>query len=160
MRLFMILFAGLVATSAPASAQAPGCGAGIAKDTEGAVEEKLNLDTGSYLRATCLDSGAIPFAISKSNLGTAAKAKLDRAIAWLMAHPERKATLAGHADDPGSDEYNLALGDRRAHSVLAYMTARGIAPARLSTITFGRFRPLPPDAGGNRNGRVEITLDK
>lgn len=133
----------------------PGCGA-----DESAVEKKLNLDTGSYLRASCLDCDAIPFAIGKSTLGKEGKAKLDKAIAWLIAHPERKATLAGHADDPGSDEYNLALGDRRAHRVLDYMTAHGIAATRLSTITFGRFRPLPPDAGRTRNGRVEIVLDK
>lgn len=157
MRLSMVLVAGLVAASAPASAQTPGCDPAIAQE---AIEEKLNLDTGAYIRSTCFDGGTIPFMVGQSNLGKDAKAKLDKAIAWLMAHPERKATLAGHADDPASDEYNLALGDRRAHSVLTYMTAHGIAPARLSTISYGRFRQLPTDGGRNRTGRVEIVLDK
>jgi peptidoglycan-associated lipoprotein len=153
----LIAGAGLAAASAPASAQAPGCGPEIAQK---ASEEKLNLDTGAYLRSTCFDGGTIPFTIGQSDLGKDAKATLDKVIVWLLAHPERKVTLAGHADDPASDEYNLALGSRRANIVLTYMTAHGIAPARLSTISYGRFRPLPADGGRNRTGRVEIVLDK
>lgn len=166
MRILIIMLAGIIAASTSASAQSrQGC------QPECSAEDALHLDAGSAIRADAIRKaqedaefsavvgGAIPFAVDHSTFGKGAEARLDKAISWLTTHPERKATLAGHADDPGSDEYNLALGDRRANVVKAYMTARGITPARLSTVTFGRFRPRPRDAGGERNGRVEITLD-
>ena len=147
----------LIVAGTPAIAQVkpdcpPRCGT---EAPSGTLDDRLNLDTGSAIRKQALDS--IPFAVGTSNLGKDAKAKLDRLIAWLKAHPERMARLAGHADEPGTDEYNLALGDKRANSVLAYMAAHGIEPSRLSTVTFGRSRPLPPDAA--QNGRVEVTLE-
>ncbi|OAN49759.1 hypothetical protein A6A05_13085 [Magnetospirillum moscoviense] len=135
------------------------------------MDDRFNLDTGSTIRKQALDSamrentavgpfanggGIIPFAVGSSNLGKGARAKLDPLITWLKAHPERQARLAGHSDDPGSDEYNLALGDKRANGALAYMAAHGIEPSRLSTITFGRSRPLSADA--KQNGRVEVIL--
>jgi peptidoglycan-associated lipoprotein len=105
---------------------------------------------------TANGGGIIPFAVGTSNLGQGAKAKLDPLIAWLKAHPERKARLAGHADEPVTDEFNLALGDKRANAVLTYMVAHGIEPSRLSTVTFGRSRPLSPDM--KQNSRVEVIL--
>jgi peptidoglycan-associated lipoprotein len=146
----------------------PRCGTEAPSTT---LDDRLNLDTGSAIRKQNLDramqentaegpvssgGGIIPFVAGTSNLGKGARAKLDPMIAWLKAHPERKARLDGHADDPGTDEYNLALGDKRANSVLAYMVAHGIESSRLSTITFGRSRPHSPDA--KQNGRVEVIL--
>ncbi|CAA6606431.1 exported hypothetical protein [Rhodospirillaceae bacterium LM-1] len=161
MRFRAMLIAGLVAAFAPIVAEAsqelaPPCGAG-----QGNVENMLNLDTGSYIRSANLNQGAvIPFAVGAFHLGKDAKDCLDKVIAWLSAHPERKAILEGHADDPGSEEYNLALGEKRANSVLAYMTANGVSPSRLSIVTMGRMRPLSQDAGAKVNGRVEIRLGK
>lgn len=99
---------------------------------------------------------SIPFAVGQYKPDQSGLAALTKAIAWLKAHPNGQVTLAGHADDPGSDDYNLALGDKRAAVVRAAMVAQGIAADRLTAITFGRFRPLPP--GGGHNGRVEIVL--
>ncbi len=161
MRFCLMLFAALVAAVAPMTADAsqdilPSCG-----QSQSSIEEKMNLDTGSYIRSANLDRGAvIPFAVGAFHLGKDAKNCLDKAIAWLQAHPERMAKLEGHADESGSDEYNLAIGEKRANSVLAYMTANGISPSRLSVVTMGRMRPLSQEAGGKLNGRVEITLGK
>jgi outer membrane protein OmpA-like peptidoglycan-associated protein len=123
------------------------------------IEDKLALDTGSTIRAAELERRAIApisVAVGQSKPDQRGQVALTKAVAWLKAHPDRKATLAGHADDPGSDEYNLALGDKRAAAVRAAMVAQGIAADRLTTITFGRLRPLSPDGG--HNGRVEIIL--
>jgi outer membrane protein OmpA-like peptidoglycan-associated protein len=152
------MIASVLAAGVPASAQTkpdclPRCAAEVG------IEDRLNLDTGAFLRAT-IGGGTIPFAVGESRLGKGARARLDQVIAWLKAYPERTVRLDGHADDPGSDEYNLALGDKRANSVLAYLVANGIEPSRLSSVTFGRSRPLSRGAGANQNGRVEIMLGK
>ena len=77
-----------------------------------------------------------------------------------MANPEYKVALQGHADEPGTDEYNLALGDKRANSVRAYIVAQGIEPSRLSAVTLGRSHPLSRGSAANPNGRVELVLAK
>jgi peptidoglycan-associated lipoprotein len=151
----MLVIAWFIAAGAPA--------AGAAEAPCGAIDERLVLDTGAFIRAkealSANGGGTISFAVGKSSVGRGARAGLDKVIAWLMAHPEGKVTLQGHADEPGADEYNLALGDKRANSVQAYMVAHGIEPSRLSTVTFGRSRPhLRGDAGAHRNGRVELVL--
>ena len=51
-------------------------------------------------------------------------------------------TVEGHADERGTREYNLALGDRRANAAKNYLVARGIAPARITTISYGKERPV------------------
>ncbi|MEQ8354681.1 MAG: peptidoglycan-associated lipoprotein Pal [Kiloniellaceae bacterium] len=61
--------------------------------------------------------------------------------AWLDTHPSVTLTIEGHADERGTREYNLALGERRANSVRDYLVALGINPARLSTVSYGEERP-------------------
>ncbi|HSB82592.1 MAG TPA: peptidoglycan-associated lipoprotein Pal [Candidatus Methylomirabilis sp.] len=70
------------------------------------------------------------------------KTPLDEDVAWLKAHPEVKATIAGNCDERGTEEYNLALGERRADVVKNYLVAAGIATDRISTISYGKDRPF------------------
>lgn len=70
-----------------------------------------------------------------------AKASLDKKIAIMNANPTLRVRVAGHSDERGSDEYNIALGRRRAEQAKKYMTDRGINGARLETTSFGRERP-------------------
>jgi peptidoglycan-associated lipoprotein len=69
---------------------------------------------------------------------------LDQDFAWLKAHPEVKVTIAGNCDERGTEEYNLALGERRADVVKSYLIAEGIAANRISTISYGKDRPFAP----------------
>lgn len=61
---------------------------------------------------------------------------------WLSQNPEYSAIVEGHADEQGTREYNLALGARRASSVQNFLIARGVAPSRLRTVSYGKERPL------------------
>ena len=70
------------------------------------------------------------------------KATLQRQAAWLAKFPAIKVTVEGHADERGTREYNLALGDKRANAAKNYLAARGIDPRRISTISYGKERPL------------------
>ncbi|MEW5727673.1 MAG: OmpA family protein, partial [Pseudomonadota bacterium] len=60
---------------------------------------------------------------------------------FLKRYPDIRLQIQGHADERGTREYNLALGDRRANSVKEYMLANGISSARLATVSFGKERP-------------------
>ena len=70
------------------------------------------------------------------------KQALGRDFAWLKANPEAKVTIAGNCDERGTEEYNLALGERRADAVKNYLVAEGIAADRISTISYGKDRPF------------------
>lgn len=82
------------------------------------------------------------FEVDQSTLSPSAMATLDQQASWLMSNPEYTALIEGHADEQGTREYNLALGARRANAVQEYLISRGIAGARLNTVTFGKERPL------------------
>ena len=62
--------------------------------------------------------------------------------AWLRANANVTVTIEGHCDERGTNEYNLALGDRRADSAKAFLVDLGIAASRLTTISYGEERPL------------------
>ena len=75
-------------------------------------------------------------------LDSAARATLDAQANWLQTNAGTNVTIEGHADERGTRQYNLALGARRANSVRDYLVARGVSPARLNTVTFGKERPV------------------
>lgn len=70
-----------------------------------------------------------------------ARAILDRQAAWLADYPNVQVTVEGHADERGTREYNLALGERRAGAARTYLAGRGVAASRISTISYGKERP-------------------
>jgi peptidoglycan-associated lipoprotein len=73
-----------------------------------------------------------------------ATAILDRQAAWLKQYPDVRVTIEGHTDERGTREYNLALGDRRAHAVRNYLVALEVPDDRLLTISYGEERPAEP----------------
>jgi peptidoglycan-associated lipoprotein len=82
------------------------------------------------------------FESDQTDLTPQAVATLDKQIQWLQNYPRYTFTIEGHADERGTREYNIALGARRAQSVKAYMTAHGIDPSRMRTISYGKERPV------------------
>jgi len=64
---------------------------------------------------------------------------------WLAAHPQAKIQIEGHADERGTEEYNLALGERRAKSVMNFLVNLGVSPSRLSSISYGEEKPFCSD---------------
>jgi peptidoglycan-associated lipoprotein len=86
----------------------------------------------------------IYFDFDKSTLTPAAQDNLLRKGEWLRENPDATVTIEGHCDERGTNEYNLALGDRRAESAKAFLIDLGIDPARLATISYGEERPVDP----------------
>lgn len=88
------------------------------------------------------DMQPISFDYDKSDIREDQKSKLQSAAAFLKMNPNVRVTVEGHADERGSEEYNLALGDRRANAVKLNLISQGIAESRLSSVSYGEERPL------------------
>lgn len=96
------------------------------------------------------------FNTNGSTLDDQARATLDRQAVWLQRYPTVSIVIAGNCDERGTEEYNLALGQRRANADREYLVAHGINAARIQTISYGKDRPTDsastPDAWAkNRN---------
>jgi len=81
------------------------------------------------------------FAFDSSQLSGDARSTLDRQSGWLGRYPQVSVQMAGNTDDRGTEEYNLALGQRRANAARDYLVARGVNSSRISTISYGKDRP-------------------
>jgi len=82
------------------------------------------------------------FATNKSILTTAARDTLRKQAAWMRKNKDITVTVEGHADERGTREYNLALGDRRANAVKDYLLTYGISGGRIAVISYGKERPV------------------
>ncbi|MDZ4372507.1 MAG: peptidoglycan-associated lipoprotein Pal [Phenylobacterium sp.] len=101
------------------------------------------------------------FGFDRYDLTGEARATLAQQAAWLARHSDVRVRIAGHADERGTREYNLALGARRAGAVRAALIGQGVASNRIETISFGKEQPLDPasneDAWArNRNGHTVV----
>ncbi|MDT8450336.1 MAG: OmpA family protein, partial [Wenzhouxiangellaceae bacterium] len=113
-------------------------------------------------RGLVLTLGDLLFATDRANLEPGADRHLDRLVGFLERYPERRVEIEGHTDNVGAGEYNLGLSQRRAESVLNYLTRRGIDSNRLSALGFGQERPIASNltaAGRQQNRRVEIIIE-
>ncbi|MPZ12571.1 MAG: peptidoglycan-associated lipoprotein Pal [Kiloniellaceae bacterium] len=81
------------------------------------------------------------FDYDKFNVRDDQRGTVEALAAWLDTNPSVTLAIEGHADERGTREYNLALGERRANSVRDYLVALGVNPARLSTVSYGEERP-------------------
>ncbi len=81
------------------------------------------------------------FAFDRSDLDASAVKTLMGQVAWLKTYPNTMVTIEGHADERGTREYNLALGERRANAVKQFLKAQGIAAARVKVVSYGKERP-------------------
>lgn len=87
-------------------------------------------------------SDTIRFALDQFDIDPEARAILDSQSTWLARYPDVRVTIEGHCDERGTREYNLALGDRRANAAKNYLASRGVSPARITTISYGKERPI------------------
>jgi peptidoglycan-associated lipoprotein len=86
--------------------------------------------------------GDVFFDLDRAELRAEARERLARNAEWLKSHPEFQVTIEGHCDDRGTNEYNLALGERRASSARDYLVSLGVAAARVRILSYGEERPV------------------
>ena len=102
-------------------------------------------DTVEYLASGVPDR--VFFATNESILTTASRETLRKQAAWLRKNSDITIVLEGHADERGTREYNLALGERRANAAKDYLMTSGISSDRISVLSYGKERPV--DSGSN-----------
>ncbi len=99
-------------------------------------------ETVEYLAAGVPDR--VFFATNKSSLTTASRATLRKQATYLRKNKNLTVTIEGHADERGTREYNLALGERRANAARDYLMTYGISGKRISVISYGKEKPVNP----------------
>ena len=82
------------------------------------------------------------FDYDASTLSAEAQEALTQSAAWLRSHPEFRIRIEGHCDERGTEQYNLALGERRAESAAAFLAASGVDRTRIETVSYGEERPF------------------
>ncbi len=90
------------------------------------------------------------FEFDSSNLSDDGRTALSANAEWLLADPTRTLVIEGHTDETGTDEYNLALGERRARAAQDYLVRMGVAPERVSVVTYGEMKPAGSEDSENR----------
>ena len=101
-------------------------------------------DTVEYLASGVKDR--VFFATNKSSLTTASRATLRKQATFLRKNKNLNVVIEGHADERGTREYNLALGERRANAARDYLMTYGISGKRLSVISYGKEKPVNPES--------------
>jgi len=118
-------------------------------------------DTVEYLASGVKDR--VFFATNKSTLTTASRDTLRKQAAWMRKKSKVTVSVEGHADERGTREYNLALGERRANAVKDYLMTYGISGSRISVISYGKERPVnsgsSPLAWSQNRRSVTVKVD-
>ena len=133
---FLVLVASLVLTACATTKK-------ISDQTQGDVY--TGTDSVKYLASGVKDR--VFFATNETVLTTASRETLRKQAAWLRKNSKITIVLEGHADERGTREYNLALGERRANSAKDYLMTYGISSDRISVLSYGKEKPV--DSGSN-----------
>ena len=132
-RITIVLFASLILTACATSGKKSG-------KMQGDVY--TGTDTVEFLASGVKDR--VFFATNESVLTTASRETLRKQAAWLRKNSNVTIVLEGHADERGTREYNLALGERRANAAKDYMMTYGVSGKRITVISYGKEKPVNP----------------
>ena len=133
-----------VLTEAPPAPTAPPTEDGLPAGWEILVSEDIYFEKGSW------------------ELSAESRQLLRDKALWLLANPSVNVVVQGHSDETGSDEFNFALGDRRAGSVKSFLIEAGIDPGRMAAVSYGREKPAELEQNERakaKNRRVHIDID-
>ena len=103
------------------------------------------------------------FEYDQARLSDEARAILEKHALWLQNHRPAKVAIEGHCDERGTVDYNLALGEQRARATRDYLVSLGVAGDRLTTVSYGKERPLDPasnEAAWSRNRRAHFLVTR
>ena len=110
-------------------------------NTGAATQQQVGPVPGSEADLVATAGDRVLFALNQNSLSSDAKATLDKQAAWLAKYPQVHVQVAGNCDDRGTEEYNIALGERRANAAHDYLVAKGVDASRITTISYGKDRP-------------------
>ena len=135
---FLVLMASLILTACATTKK-------VSMDNQMQGDVYTGTDTVEYLASGVPDR--VFFATNESVLTTRSRETLRKQATWLRENSGINVVLEGHADERGTREYNLALGERRANAAKDYLMTYGVSASRISVISYGKERPV--DSGSN-----------
>ena len=135
---FLVLMAGLILTACATTTK-------VSKTGQMQGDVYTGTDTVEYLASGVPDR--VFFATNESILTTRSRDTLRKQATWLRKNSDINVVIEGHADERGTREYNLALGERRANAAKDYLMTYGVSANRISVISYGKERPV--DSGSN-----------
>ena len=140
----MFVFAGLFLLAACSSTPSDqgGAAGGGAQSAGGGAAPGTQITPGSDRDFIVNVGDRVFYDFDKYNIRNDQRATLEKQAAWLKRYPQVQITVEGHADERGTREYNLALGERRANSAKDFLVANGIAANRVRVISYGKERPV------------------
>ena len=115
-------------------------GAGPGGVATSGIGDPSNPASVAYFNQTVGDR--VLFVVDQSTLTDTARATLDGQAAWMKANPDYAIIIEGHADEQGTREYNIGLGDKRATAVRNYLISKGVGAGRMQTVSYGKERPI------------------
>ena len=116
-------------SASPSSSASASSGSSVSAPAPGSVEEFITIGDRVY------------FDFDKAEIRNDGTSTLNDQAAWLKKYPNITIVVEGHADERGTREYNLALGERRANAVKEYLVSRGVSANRIETVSYGKERP-------------------
>lgn len=133
----------------------------MAPVTESGTSEAADPDSRPEVQEMVKNFQRVYFDFDKSELSAEAKEALSDNVAIMQKHSDLRIEIQGHADERGTTDYNIALGQRRAESVTSYMKAQGIGAGRIKVVSYGEERPI--DGSSNerawsKNRRCEFVI--
>ncbi|MDR3176780.1 MAG: peptidoglycan-associated lipoprotein Pal [Desulfovibrio sp.] len=141
-------------------------GAGCAKKEVGGQaldDDELAMTESERQAAAEISNGVIYFEYDRFDLREDSKSTLTRKAPVLKKFPQLRVTIEGHCDERGTEEYNLALGERRARAAYDFLLNLGVSASQLETVSFGKLRPAVfggGEAGWAKNRRDEFKVFK
>ena len=126
-------------------------------------DDELAMTESERMAAQRIADGIIYFAFDRYDLSAEARSTLTRQAAQIREVPQLRVTIEGHCDERGTDEYNLALGERRARAAFEFLVNLGVNPNQLEMVSFGKLRPAVPgnnEAAWAQNRRAEFKAYK
>lgn len=159
----------LLAVAALSFVLLPGCKkkpvddglADAANDAAPVVNEAPKSTAPAHVQEMVKNFERVYFDFDSASLNAQSKTALDDNIAIMGKYADVTLEIQGHADERGTTDYNLALGQKRADAVIAYMAAKGIASSRVKSVSYGEERPLDPSANERayaQNRRAEFVI--
>ncbi len=141
----------------------PDPGATVSTDTSPGAMQGPAPGSQADFQAQMMGQDTILFDTDRYNIDSADQSALSAQAAWMLRYPAKTATIEGHADERGTREYNLALGERRANAAKNYLVSLGVEATRLATVSHGKERPIAlgssEDAWSKNRRAVTVTLD-
>lgn len=119
-----------------------GTGVGTGTGTTGGIVPGSANDPTSTAHFQQAVGDRVLFAVDQATLTDIGRATLDGQATWLVTNPDYTAVIEGHADEQGTRQYNVALGERRANAAQEYLISKGVPATRLRVVSYGKERPI------------------